>query len=305
VDASFAIPELPPGPLRDAPRSRIERATPNELTQEWPRRGTERLVERIHVDGRLMMAVERHEDAGFHVWAPRYGRHVISPDGGTIRSVLPAVAPWRWERLLFAQVLPLAAALRGRELFHASAVALEGSAYAFVGLSGAGKSSLAAHLVANGATLLTDDVLALEPVSGGVLAHAGARLAGVARHELAAMSPAGRAHLGRRLGAADKVYVSTPVAERPVPLRALYYLTRSRGGTTRIAPSGSLPSRLLGSSFLAYLQSPRHLLEHLEVCTHVADTVPVLELSVPRSTSAAQVAAEVERHARELAGEEP
>jgi hypothetical protein len=303
VRAGFAIPELPRGGSpRGTPRTTLERASPGALAREWPRRDVERLIERVHVDGRLMMAVERHHEAGFHVWAPYYGRHLISPDGGTIRSALPAVAPWRWERLLFAQVLPLAAALRGRELFHASAVAIGDSAFAFVGLSGAGKSSLAAHLVAGGATLLTDDVLALEPVAGGVLAHPGTGLAGVARHELAATSPAGRARLGRPVGAADKVYVSAPVAERPLPLRGLYYLTRGKGRRIEIEPSGSLPSRLLGSSFIAYLQSPRHLLEHLDACTHLAATVPVLELSVPRAVGAIEAAEELQRHARSLAG---
>lgn len=301
VRASFAVPELPPGDSpRTTPRVTLDLAEPRELRREWPARGTEQLVERVHTDGRLMMAIERHEGAGFQVWAPHYGRHLISPDGASIRSALPNVAPWRWERLLFAQVLPLAAALRGRELFHASAVALGDAAFAFVGLSGAGKSSLAAHLVARGATPVTDDVLALEPTADGVLAHPGTGLAGVARHELAAMSRDGRALLGTRVGAADKVYLAVPVAGRPLPLRGLYYLRRSRGRAVEIGLSGSLPARLLGSSFIAYLRSPEHLVEHLEVCMHLAATVPVLELAIPGSVPASEVSETVERHALSL-----
>ncbi len=304
VASRYAIPELPAGGgPRGAPGTTLDRAEPGELERELTEEGSERLIGRVHLDGRLMMAVDRHDGAGYHVWAPRYGRHLVSVDGSRIRSELPAVAAWRWERLLFAQVLPLAAALRGRELFHASAVALGSSAFAFVGLSGSGKSSLAAHLVAGGATLVTDDVLALEPTPDGVLAHPGARLKGVAAHELAAMTGSGRARLGRRVGKADKVYLSAPVAEGPLPLRGLYYLTRVRGGRLGINASGSLPSRLLGSSFIAYLSSPEHLVEHLEVCTHLAATVPVLELSVPRSVAAPELAEAVERHAASLAGE--
>lgn len=303
VTSNISIPDLPAGsPPRGTPRTTLGRAEPEELRREWPARGAERLIGRVHPDGRLMMAVERHEDVGFHVWAPRYGRHLVSSDGSKVRSALPAVAAWRWERLLFAQVLPLAAALRGRELFHASAVALGTSAFAFVGLSGSGKSSLAAHLVARGATLVTDDVLALEPTPDGVLAHPGAKLVGVARHELDAMSGRGQARLGRRLGKADKVYLSAPIAARPLPLRGLYYLTRGRGRRVEMRPSGSLPSRLLGSSFIAYLRSPEHLVEHLEVCRHVAVTVPVLELSVPPAVAAPELAEAVERHAASLAG---
>jgi hypothetical protein len=254
-----------------------------------------RLLERQHLDGRLMMAVDATEDGGFHVWAPRYGRHLVAEDGSLVRSAIPRVAPWRWERLLFAQVLPLAAALRGRELFHASAVAVDGEAYAFVGLSGAGKSSVAAHLVARGGTLLTDDVLALEPTRDGVLAHPGTRLVGVARHELAALTREGRERLGARVGTADKAYLSAPVAAQPLPLRGLFYLARGGAKAVEIRPSGSLPSRLLGSSFIAYLTTPEHLVEHLDVCTHLAETTPVLELRIPDSVSAAGVAEALER----------
>jgi hypothetical protein len=304
VASEYAIPELPAATTpRGTAATTLELAEPAELEREWPAKGSERLIGRVHMDGRLMMAVDRHADAGYRVWAPRYGRHLVSFDGSSVRSALPAVAAWRWERLLFAQVLPLSAALRGRELFHASAVSLGGSAFAFVGLSGSGKSSLAAHLVARGATLVTDDVLALEPTRDGVLAHPGTRLKGVAEHELRAMSTSGRARLGRRVGKADKVYLSVKVAGGPLPLRGLYYLTRVRGGRLRIRDSGSLPSRLLGSSFIAYLDSPEHLVKHLEVCTHLAATVPVLELSIPRNVAAPELAEAVERHAASLAAE--
>lgn len=302
VRAGFAIPELPAGGRAGNPLSTVEPASAGELRREWSARGTERLLERVHLDGRLMMAVERHDDAGFQIWAPYYGRHLVSPDGSRVRSALPAVAPWRWERLLFAQVLPLAAALRGRELFHASAVALGDTAVAFVGSSGAGKSSIAAQLVARGASLVTDDVLALERTADGVDAHPGSMLAGVERHELAAMSRAERARLGPRIGSAEKIYLSCQVADGPLPLKALYYITRGVGSSLEIRPSGSLPTRLLGSSFIAYLRSPDHLVGHLEVCTHVAATVPILEVSVPETARAVDVAAAVERHADGLPG---
>jgi len=302
VHAGFPIPELPAGRESRNPRSAVEPASAAELQREWPARGTERFLERVHPNGRLMMAVEHHDDAGFHIWAPYYGRHLVSADGALIRSALPAVAPWRWERLLFAQVLPLAAALQGRQLFHASAVSLGGAAVAFAGLSGAGKSSIAAHLVARGASLVTDDVLSLERTRRGVTVHPGSRLAGVLQHELAAMSASGRLRLGTRLGAADKTYFAASVVDGPLPLRALYYIARVRSDSIEIGPSGSLPSRLLGSAFIAYLRSPRHLVDHLDVCMHLAATVPVFELSIPATAQSGDVAHAVERHASTLSG---
>ncbi len=303
IDSSIVVPELPAGHELDGnPRVTLERADPEGLKRAWPAHGVERVLERVRPNGRPMMVVERHTELGFHIWAPHYGRHLVSADGAHIRSALPAVSPWRWERLLFAQVLPLAAALSGRELFHASAVALDGGAVAFVGLTGAGKSSIAAHLVADGAGLVADDVLALERTPGGVSSHPGSGLAGVAPHELASMSASGRARLGRPVGKADKSYLAVPIVERALPLRALYFITRTDHENVEIAPSESVPTRLLGSSFIAYLRSPEHLVEHLEVCTHIAATVPILELSVPPTARASDVAGEVEAHARELAG---
>lgn len=304
VDAGFPIPELPPEPTPPAPgpSARLEEATPQELARAWSRRGAETLLERVWPDGRPMLSVERSEEAGYHIWAPRYGRHLVSPDGARVRSALPRVASWRWERLLFAQVLPLASALQGRELFHASAVVLSGGAVAFVGLSGAGKSSIAAHLVAGGAHLLTDDVLALERNGGGLRAHPGTGLAGIDPRELRSLDAKGRARLGTRIGRADKAYLSVPVASTPAPLRALYFLTRGSGPELEIRPSPSLAPRLLGSSFLAYLDRARNLVEHLEVCARIASEVPTFELSAPEAGDARSAAAAVAEHARGLEG---
>lgn len=298
VSARFSIPELPAGSAHGGgPLSSLEPASAGELERAWPAEDVQRLLERTLPDGRPFMVVEHHRDVGYHVWAPRYGRHLVSPDGTQVRCALPRVPAWRWERLLFAQVLPLAAALHGRELFHASAVSLDGAAIAFVGFPGAGKSSIAAHLVAGGRSLVTDDVLALERSDGGIVAHPGTSLAGVDPRELAAMSARGRARLGKRVGRSDKIYLAAHVVKGPLPLRGLYFIDRGRSGPVSIAPAEAIPQRLLGSSFIAYLRLPRTLVEHLDVCARIADAVPTFEVAVPRSVQAREVALAIESHA--------
>ena len=112
---------------------------------------------------------------------------------GAARDRAMAVA-----RLLFAQVLPLAATLHGLELLHASAVAWNGRALGIVAAAGTGKTSVATHLVASGGVLLTDDVLALEEVEGAIVAHpvsrsldrpGGAKAGAARRAESAGKSP--------------------------------------------------------------------------------------------------------------------
>jgi hypothetical protein len=303
IRSDWEIPDLPGRGAHSSsyPATRLTTTNDREIRRDWPRVGSETALERRLPDGNPIMVVSRHPEAGFQVWGPRYGRHLVSNDGSEVRSALPRIAAWRWERLLFAQVLPLAAALRGRELFHASAVAIDGGALAFVGLSGAGKSSIAAHLVARGAALVTDDVLALSRERGRVLAFPGAGLAGLDRSELAAMTPSGRARLGRRIGFTHKAYLAAPVARGHVPLRAVYFLARGSGRNIEITRSDSLALQLLSSSFIAYVDRPDQLVQHLDICAHIAATVPALDVASPASVRAIDVAEAVEEHAASLA----
>jgi len=72
--------------------------------------------------------------------------------------------------LLLDQALPLALASRGALVVHASAVSVEGRAVLFAGRAGAGKSTLAALLAREGATILADDGVLLEESAGGLRA---------------------------------------------------------------------------------------------------------------------------------------
>jgi hypothetical protein len=63
--------------------------------------------------------------------------------------------------------------LRGFVTLHASAVAAQGRAIAFVGRTGAGKSTTAAALHARGYSIITDDLLVLDTTEGSVQAYPG------------------------------------------------------------------------------------------------------------------------------------
>jgi hypothetical protein len=216
-----------------------------------------------------------------------------------ILSALPRLADWRWQRLMYAQVLPLAAALQGLEVFHASAVGLAGQAIGFIASSGTGKSSIAAHLVARGATLITDDVLALEPSDEVVLAHPGAGAASIDQSELDSLAPTRRARLGPEIGRSDKVHVAPSIERQPLPLAAVYYLERGSRDELRIAETSPPdPRLLLASGFLWYLRTPDYLAKHLETCALVAESVRMFRLSIPAGVLASGAAEAVEAHAR-------
>jgi hypothetical protein len=79
---------------------------------------------------------------------------VVHPDPGVPEGLVAALA---------AGALPaLVLGLAGHLVLHASAVESDGAAVAFVGPTGAGKSTLTASLCAHGARLISDDVLRVD-----------------------------------------------------------------------------------------------------------------------------------------------
>lgn len=304
VEADFEVPALgraAEGRLRTSCRA----VTAAELDAACPAEGWTQDVDLRRPDSRLFLGIRHHPEAGYRIWAPRHGRHLVSPDGTAILSSLPRRTPFAWQRLFFAQALPLAALLQGFEVLHASAVAVDGRAIALTAASGTGKSSLGAHLVAAGATFLTDDVLALEDGAGGPIAHPGIARLSVGGHELAGMDGAGRERLGHRVASSDKVYVEPRTRSTAVPLRALFRLYRAASfDRVRIREHVPPEARIvLASSFLPYVRTPARLLNQLATCAAVTDSVRVFDVELPSAGTAGAAADVLLAHVeRELAG---
>ena len=282
--------------------SRRTRVATASLNGSWPGHEAVRLAERRTPDGRLGMAVDSHQQLGYRIDAPGHGRFLVAPDGTSIGCDLPPGPAWRWHRPFFSQALPLAATLQGLELLHASAVSIEGRAIGFVGHSGAGKTSLAIHLVARGARLLTDDVLALEAGQAGLLAYPGVQMANVADEELRSLSGSARAALGKPIGTSDKVHLAVETLATPVPLAALYFLRRGPQidelSFEPLQPAD--PRLLLGATFMPHVTTPARLRAQLETCAQATETVANFALSVPAGFGAARLAEAVERHQASL-----
>jgi hypothetical protein len=233
---------------------------------------SERIVELLRPDGSLHMAIDRDADGTYLVRAPRHGDHRVAPDGSYIQSVLPSGADLPWHRLLFAQVLPLAALLRGTEVLHASAVVVDGHAVCFVGPSGVGKTSLAIGLAMRGFPLLADDVVA---VDSDLTAHPGPRLAAVSDDVWAGMAPADRDEVATHVGRADKLLVEVSGGAHPVPLGAVYFVERVAGQAGFSVDPQDQPDavRLLASSFIAHVQTPERLVRQLNLAARLAADV--------------------------------
>ncbi len=280
--------------------TRLVRAGADAIDAAWPATDTERLIDRRHRDGRAIMTVDVHPRRGYRIDTPGHGRFRVSPDGAIVECAAPTDS-WRWHRPLFAQALPLAAALRGMELLHASGVAIDGQAIVIVGHSGSGKTSLAAHLTDQGAALLADDVVALSVGGGTLRAHPGVRFANVAQEQLEAMGPDRAERFGAPVGSSDKQHLLVErVAETALPLSGLYFLERGPRVPElrfeRLRAPG--PRDLLGAAFLSHVATPVRLKAQLEAQSLIAATVPAYRLQVPSSLAARDLAPLVAAHNR-------
>lgn len=275
----------------------LELVPPEEIDRDWPAAGAERLLEEQFDGVQPDRTIDSHPDAGYRLWARHFGLARLSPSGDRIACSPPDVEPWNWQRFLVGRILPWAAVLRGLEAFHASGVAIDGRAVAFVGPTGGGKTSLALRLVGRGAGFLTDDVLALEERGGGLLAHPGAGVAAVREAERAAIAPAAWGDLGTVLGESGKTYVELKREDGPVPLGSVYFL-RS-GDHPPVEPLAAPdPRLLLASTFVLGVRTPERLRNQLDVCAAIARSVPAYWLTVGGGRGADELAALVEEHAR-------
>lgn len=127
-------------------------------------------------------------------------------------------------------LLSLLLYLRGTPVFHGSAVDVGGNGVAFIGHSGQGKTTMAALFCAEGASVITDDVLVIDDTEGLPLVRRGSRelrlRSGV--EDLAARID----NAGSRVSAdARHVIAPRPSALSSIPLRAIVIPRPTRDGS--------------------------------------------------------------------------
>lgn len=248
----------------------------------------------IGADGEGETRVEYHDFAGggLLIRSASFGEHLLLDGGRTVLSSVAAVDPGLWQRYLLGQVLPLTASVQGLEVFHASAVALERGVLVLAGGSGAGKSSLAAALIATGAgAFFADDVVALDATAFGLTAYPGTTLIGIPRNldpELRAALPTGSPWLADE----RKEIASIRGERRPQPVLAFLRLTpEDRDGGLRFEPC--LPDRLMATTFDGVSRTPERMRRLLRVAALLAAGGRAEELRYPLGSDPRVLAAAI------------
>lgn len=212
---------------------------------------------------------------------PAVGRYRVTRG----REIVFERAPSSSERNLRLYLLgsAFAAILHQRGLLplHANAIEVDGGAVAFMGHSGAGKSTMAAWFLDRGARVLADDVCVVTPDgSGGMLAQPGIPRLRLWRE---ALEVSGRtaADYDHAFDDMDKYNVPTPrqEVEGPLPLRRVYLLEKGdeQGGPLirRLFGVEAVDALIANTYRGAYLPRMGQTKQHFLACLELVKSVPV------------------------------
>jgi hypothetical protein len=297
IDRRLSIPGL--GQSSDSvttgPPSRVRLDDDGELDRRWEAITTAPVRTReLRFEETLLMSVDFAEPAGYLLSVRDFGRVLISPDGLELLCE-PDPTNEGWAGIIAAQALPLAATIRGLEVFHASGVVLDGRAMLFAGPPGAGKSSLAAALVRAGGRLLSDDAVALQLSDGALMAHTGSVVLQLRAAEDERLSAEERATLGRPASpSGDKRRYVSAGGPDPVALGGVFLLERSAEEPAVERLAAVNPFELIGSTFNLSVRTPARLRRQLDVVSAITSAGLVYRLHVQPDVDATRLASTVQ-----------
>ncbi len=207
---------------------------------------------------------EVHRGGGrLTMWCAATGTYVLDPGAlSVVASPAPAAGP-EWEHRLACIAVPLLLAERGQLALHASAVLDDGSAVAFAGMSGRGKSTTAAALATAGYPVLAED--------GCVIS---------ADAERALLWPGLRGVRIRAGGALRIVHADRDAGGAGVPLGAVVLLGPRGGAEPAVEPVAPL------DALLALMPNTLHALGASQAAAFrgaaaLGRAVPVLRATLP------------------------
>lgn len=219
------------------------------------------------------------------------GEFLVSADGKRLTCGRHADATSEsFQVYLLGQALSFALVRSGFEPLHATALEADGEAFALLGSSGYGKSSLAACFLASGHALLTDDLLVMSGVDG-LDAHPGPRriklFPDTAHHFL------GRSASGVRMNALTEKLI-IPLDPWPgctLRMRAIYSLAaphearHTRRITIEPLSSQAAFLALVGNTFNYMVVDADRLQRQVRETTRLVGSLPVKKLSYPRGVA--------------------
>jgi hypothetical protein len=234
--------------------------------------------------------------SGYLLHFPHLADFVYDASSDSIRCIPQAKTPAHTlHHLLLDQVLPLVLNYKGKEVLHGAAVVTPYGACAFVGPTGAGKSTLAASFLSAGYSVLTDDSVVLDARGQDIVAfpaYPGLRLWDDAIATLfgttGSCAPVAHYTPKQRFTAALAV---TPFCSSAVPLAGIYVLGTSDdahavpASTPEMHPLTEREAlmTLLSLAFKLDIRDYRMLTREFDFLHRLVTHIPVRRLTVPDS----------------------
>ena len=222
-------------------------------------------------------------------WSERF-EFLVSADGRAILArPLASGSREAFHVYLLGQALSFALVKQGFDPLHATAVTIDGTAVAFLGNSGYGKSTLAAAFVQSGHPLLTDDLLVLSPGRDGFVAHPGpSRIKLFPEVSRMVLGPHARGTLVAKTTTKRVIPLrdghATPSA---APLQMIYVLSTPDRRSTRVVirrvSKRQACLALLRNAFNTAVTDPQRLTRQFAFAANVASRVTIKTLSYPRT----------------------
>ena len=216
---------------------------------------------------------------------------LVEPDGSAVAVRHCSDCDWPdFLPMLLGPALCAVLNLRGVPVLHGGAVCGEGGAVLLLGQAEAGKSTLTAAMVAEGAPLLCEELAVLSVDDGGVNVQPG--------HRLIKLSPSSVAALGRTPAALPAVYPDSHYTDQrwldaaalaggqhdaAAALSAVYLLAGRRDGlrAPEIEPLAPAEACLSLRGFLFDARMPLPPADTLRLCARIAAVAPVRRVWLP------------------------
>ena len=216
---------------------------------------------------------------------------LVEPDGSAVAVRHRSDCDWPdFLPMLLGPALCAVLNLRGVPVFHGGAVCGEGGAVLLLGQAEAGKSTLTAAMIAEGAPLLCEELAVLSMQAGVVGIQPG--------HRFIKLSPSSAAALGITPGALPAVYPDSHYTDQrwldaamlagghhdaAAALSVVYLLAGRREGlrTPEIEPLAPAEACLSLRGFLMQSRMPRPPADTMRLCARVATVAPVRRVWLP------------------------
>ncbi|HEX6127379.1 MAG TPA: hypothetical protein VFZ23_18555 [Pyrinomonadaceae bacterium] len=218
---------------------------------------------------------------------------IVEPEEGILEKDLQA--------FLTGPVLSVLLHQRGYFVLHASAVVIGGSAVAFLGAKGDGKSTLAAHMQVRGHRLIADDIVPVQLQNGSVVVTSG--FPRIKLYDDSIMAVGGEP--------SDFPLIHSLVEKRsfrhrdnfstePIPLSSIFVLAESEDiGLRQLGQAAAFIEVTRHTFVNRYLRALDEESKHFQQCQQLVKTLPVWMLSRPHDfTVIHEVCSLIEDHVR-------